>query len=138
MSKYDPLLKAKKSARRPHRVRRAGSCVAVDTEGLTVAWNAVTDADAHPVRWKSFVTPRLTARSGVPLTTNNNGLHRLGGRPETGTCLSRKRAGMVECDGGLHRSDAATLALAGCVSTWLNRHPVCAPAGHCRDCGEPD
>ena len=46
-----------------------------------------------------------------------------------------ERAGIAEFDGGLSRAEAEARALEYCVVEWLNRNPVCSPAGRCVECG---
>jgi hypothetical protein len=47
-----------------------------------------------------------------------------------------ERAGIIEFDGGLPRSEAEALAFDCCVAEWLNRNPERSPAEHCPGCGD--
>ena len=47
-----------------------------------------------------------------------------------------ERAGIIEFDGGLLRSEAEAQAFACCVVEWLNRNPERSPAGRCLGCGD--
>ena len=47
-----------------------------------------------------------------------------------------ERAGIVEFDGGLLRSDAEAQAFACCILEWLNRNPARSPPGRCLACGD--
>ena len=49
-----------------------------------------------------------------------------------------ERAGIVEFDGGLHRSEAEARAFACCIAEWLNRNPVRSSTGHCLGCGDEE
>jgi hypothetical protein len=45
------------------------------------------------------------------------------------------RAGLLEFDGGLPRSEAKAPSFDCCVVQWLNRNPAPSPAGRCVWCG---
>jgi len=49
-----------------------------------------------------------------------------------------ERAGIVEFDGGLPRSEAEARAFACCMVEWLNRNFERSPPGHCLACGGGD
>jgi hypothetical protein len=46
-----------------------------------------------------------------------------------------ERAGFLEFDGGLPRSEAEARSFDCCVAQWLNRNPAPSPAGRCVWCG---
>src|SRR5215472_8182280 len=47
-----------------------------------------------------------------------------------------KRAGIMEFDGGLSRTEAEAQALACCIVEWLNRNPTPSAPGRCVWCGQ--
>jgi hypothetical protein len=49
-----------------------------------------------------------------------------------------ERAGIAEFDGGFARPEAEALALACCISKWINRDPETSKSDFCLDCGGRD
>lgn len=49
-----------------------------------------------------------------------------------------ERAGILEHDEGLSRTEAESRAFEICVVEWLNRHPVQSCSGLCAHCGRPE
>src|SRR5215472_17688900 len=47
-----------------------------------------------------------------------------------------ERAGIMEFDGRVSRTEAEAQALACCIVEWLNRNPERSPAGRCLGCGD--
>lgn len=46
-----------------------------------------------------------------------------------------ERAGVLEFDAGLPRTEAEARAYADCLVEWLNRHPIASGPGRCLTCG---
>ena len=49
-----------------------------------------------------------------------------------------ERAGIMEFDGRLSRTEAEAQALASCIVEWLNRNPTPSAPGRCVWCGQAD
>src|SRR5262249_18853038 len=49
-----------------------------------------------------------------------------------------ERAGIIEFDGGLSRTEAEAQALACCIVEWLNRNPTPSAPGRCAWCGQAE
>ena len=65
-------------------------------------------------------------------------VHRDGWSAEDWRAFYDERAGIAEHDGGLPRRDAEDQAFQCCITEWLNRNPVCSPAGACLGCGQTE
>lgn len=94
----------------------------------------------------TFRGPRAATYTWVPiLRSTRAGIVAYLGRAQRGTCDAAdwrlyydERAGILELDGGLLRSDAHARAFAFCLSLWLNQHPFASDARECAACGGSD
>jgi hypothetical protein len=97
------------------------------------------EMDGEDLLLEAAVAPPLAVLDA--LSRNKAGVMELlrasndGWSAEDWRALFDERAGILEFDDGLSRTEAEAQAFACCVAEWLNHHPVPSPPGRCLLCG---